>query len=273
MPVPRCSPPDLETFAARFGRPGLPVVIRGAADGWAARVSWSVDAFAARFSSLEVNVSRNDSPSPATRSLSLGDYVRYCREDAHADDVPWYLASWRFIDACPDLRADFETPPWFRDDWLSAVPAPLRPTLLWMFIGPPRAGSWLHLDVAHTSAWNVQITGHKRWILFPPGQDACLYSGRVNAFAPDLRRFPDFAQAHAYVADVGPGDLLYTPTGWWHQTFSLEEGIALTGNVANAWNADAVAAWLDQHPLALAAEGLTGLAAAFRQVMRDRRAG
>ncbi|NDD31670.1 MAG: hypothetical protein EB084_25760, partial [Proteobacteria bacterium] len=202
---------------------------------------------------------------------TLREYARYLATEAQHDEAPWYLASWRFWEAFPALLDDFEVPSWLGDDWLAQVDEAVRPTLIWMFIGPPRTGSWLHLDVAHSSAWNAQITGRKRWILFPPGQDDCLYDGRVNAFAPDLARFPLFAKARAVVADVEPGDVIFTPSAWWHQTLNLETGIALTGNFANAWNGEQVSAWLDAHPLALAAQGLGGLAEAFRQRLRRAR--
>lgn len=269
--IPRCPNPDIETFAARFGRPGLPVVIPGAANAWPARDTWTLDGLAARFSQVPVRVTRNDGPNGAMRDTTFGEYARYCREQAAADAVPWYLTSWRFTDHGVDLLSELEIPVWFRDNWLFEVSEAVRPKLLWMFIGPARAGSWLHLDIAHSSAWNVQVTGCKRWIMFPPGQDDCMYEGHVNALTPDLSRFPRFAKARACVADVGPGDLVYTPTGWWHQTINLDEGIAVTGNLANAWNWEAVAAWLDAHPGLLEAEGLAGLAAAFRDVADSRR--
>jgi Cupin-like domain len=45
----------------------------------------------------------------------------------------------------------------------------------------------------------------------------------VSASNPDLARFPRFAeaQAHAVSAELGSGDAIYIPYGWWHQVESL----------------------------------------------------
>lgn len=265
---------SLAEFTERFAAPGRPVVIEGAAADWAAARRWTVDMLCDEYASRTVTVARNDGPEGASRSMTLEAYRRYMRSDeARSDPFPWYLASWRFVDDCPTLRADFEIPPWFADNWLDAVDEAVRPQLLWMFIGPARAGSWLHLDIAHTSAWNVQLTGRKRWLLFPPADHARMGDGRVNAFDPDLKRFPDFAQARGQVADASPGDIVFTPSLWWHQTVNLEEGIAVTANYADVHNCREVLRWLETHPLYLASHGLYGLAEAFRQVCAERARG
>src|SRR3546814_14738287 len=46
----------------------------------------------------------------------------------------------------------------------------------------------------------------------------------VDPFAPDLDRYPRFAEAwsHASEATPEPGDALYLPHMWWHGVESLE---------------------------------------------------
>lgn len=82
----------------------------------------------------------------------------------------------------------------------------------------------------------VVIAGRRRFTLFPPDQLANLYMGPleltpagtpislVDPAAPDLARFPRFAQALAAAesATLEPGDAIYIPFHWWHAVDSLE---------------------------------------------------
>lgn len=78
--------------------------------------------------------------------------------------------------------------------------------------------------------------GHRRFTLFPPGQQHNLYVGPIDLtpagqpislvdFAkPDFARFPRFAEAleHAQVADLAPGDAIFVPSMWWHHVEALD---------------------------------------------------
>ncbi len=91
-----------------------------------------------------------------------------------------------------------------------------------------------HFDESNNLA--CVVSGHRRFTLFPPEQVANLYIGPldyaptatpislVDFRAPDLARFPRFAQAlaAAQVAELEPGDALYIPTLWWHHVESLD---------------------------------------------------
>jgi hypothetical protein len=90
-----------------------------------------------------------------------------------------------------------------------------------------------HFDLAYNIA--CVAGGRRRFTLFPPEQLPNLYlapldftpSGApvslVQLTSPDHERFPRYAKAlrHAVQADLGPGDALYIPYGWWHHVESL----------------------------------------------------
>ena len=92
----------------------------------------------------------------------------------------------------------------------------------------------LHYDQPHNLY--VQLTGRKKFVLFPRSQRQRLYLPsklRLNHFspvdleAPDLKRFPKFERARRVEGELGPGEVLFLPRKWVHYVRSLEASIAL----------------------------------------------
>jgi hypothetical protein len=62
-------------------------------------------------------------------------------------------------------------------------------------------------------------------------------AGDVDAFRPDYERFPLFQKASCLQFTVKPGDVLYYPKDWWHQTKNLDTPtIAITGTMVSREN-------------------------------------
>ena len=115
-------------------------------------------------------------------------------------------------------------------------------------IGLPGSGMFLHADSHGTHSAALQLRGRKRWVLCDgrsPEQRPLFYAGvtmrlpppagssggavsrrgepqRLDAFAPDLRRFPAFAKANCSDVTLQPGEILFYPSGVWHQTMALD---------------------------------------------------
>ena len=100
-----------------------------------------------------------------------------------------------------------------------------------------------HFDLSSNIA--CVVGGRRRFTLFPPDQLPNLYVGpiefnisgppisMVSLRNPDLARFPRFTEALAasQVAELGPGDAIFIPYGWWHHVEALEPFNVL----ANYW--------------------------------------
>lgn len=244
LPVPRRRNLSYEEFTREYGRPGKPVVIEDLTVDWPAQRKWTPEFFRSQYGQVRVTVGRAARKTELPIQMTLDEYVRYMQSTTEAR--PWYLTSWDFAPTCPELLADFSLPGYFAEDLIAELPESIRPRLLWIFMGPPGSGFRLHVDVGHTAAWNAQLRGRKEWLLFEP--DAPVYDGRPDAFAPDLERFPLLAEAQPYSCTLGPGDVIFTPSRWWHQTRILETSLSLTGNYANHTNLEGVLAYLRQGP-------------------------
>lgn len=241
-PVERRGELSYQEFLRDFGMPGRPVVLTQATRGWAA-LDWTPEELARRHGHQLVEVTPSASLEEALFEMPLSDYVEYVKSP---DERMLYMTSWNFREVCPELLEDFEVPVYFRDDWLQEIDPEQQFDLMWLFLGPAGAGFRMHVDLAQTSAWNVQLTGRKRWLLWSPEQTELVYGGEVDGFNPDLERFPDYGRARPMEAVLGPGEMIFTPSGWWHQTKNLEIGLAITANFANLTNYRRVLDWLQE---------------------------
>jgi len=124
----------------------------------------------------------------------------------------------------------------------------------------PLASIWIgnrsRIAAHHDAPDNLACVaaGRRRVTLFPPEQVGNLYIGPldftpagqaislVDFAAPDLQRFPRFAQAmqHAQSAVLAPGDAVFIPALWWHHM----EGLEAFNILVNYWWRP-VAAWRD----------------------------
>jgi hypothetical protein len=152
------------------------------------------------------------------------------------------------------LPLDADMPGFVADNPMPLVPASARPKL---WLGGP-VKTQIHNDGDHNLC--CVIAGHRRFVLFPPEQVANLYIGPldnppplslVDPEAPDLDRFPRFAEAlaAARVAHLAPGDALLMPRYWWHHVTSRDRYNAMV----NYWWGGSAAGLGDPHDAFLTA--------------------
>lgn len=132
------------------------------------------------------------------------------------------------------LYASSATAPEHLPGWERANPLGLRvdaPARLWI-------GNATRVATHYDTSSNIAcvVAGRRRFTLFPPEQLRNLYPGpldrtmagppssMVDPDAPDLDRYPRFAEAlaHAQVAELGPGDAIFIPPIWWHHVRAFD---------------------------------------------------
>jgi histone arginine demethylase JMJD6 len=218
-----------------------PLVLTETARHWPAVHRWTETYLSGRFGQVLQKGYRTVNGQKEGLTFRLGDYLAYMH--APPEKPPFYLTNCQFhLDT--DLEVDYTIPSFFAC-WYRQVPRSQRRfTLSWVFAGAAGTFSKLHTDVYDSSAWNVVVSGLKLWLFFSPEQTGCLYKGSVDPFSPDLVRYPAYHNARPLVCLQRPGELVYTPSGWWHAVYNLEPGLSITENFINHINYRQVLAYL-----------------------------
>lgn len=215
-PIPRVKDLSPREFRATWLWRNQPVVLEGAAAGWSA-ASWTPEALAARYPDDEVvlinaapeDVDRPDFDPGRTRVAALVADMQAGKKT--------YARFNPLLQRHPELRAALDR------DWLLAHTTRLRTGISYqLFMGGPGTATATHNAISNNLF--VQLYGTKRWRIYPPSASPILDPPRLGApyffsrldpgaAAPD----PLLAHLPGYEAVLGPGDVLFNPSFWWHQ--------------------------------------------------------
>lgn len=119
----------------------------------------------------------------------------------------------------PTISDDFKIPDLFDESqFFSSV---LR-------IGSAGVQVWTHYDVMDNIL--VQVKGKKRVVLFNPSDAPFMYldgdkSEVMDIDQPDLIKYPKFKLATRYECILEPGDILFIPALWFHNTLAISYGV------------------------------------------------
>ncbi|MBO1348485.1 MAG: cupin-like domain-containing protein [Hormoscilla sp. GUM202] len=219
-------------FLHEYAYPGKPVVLLNAMNQWSAYKLWTKEFFATHYGALKVSVRKSDNYDDEI-TLRLDEYINNLSSSEKLSF--YYLKDWVFEKVCPELMNYYDPPSYFKS-WTRWLPEFIRPKWRWLYIAPPNSASHLHVDFLNTSAWNALFLGKKRWLFFSPDQARYMYKGEVNAFKPNIEKFPFFAKTKPLTYLQSAGEIVFTPGGWWHAVRNEEESIAVSENFINEAN-------------------------------------
>lgn len=238
--------------------PEEPIVLTDVMDGVPAMTRWRTGFFDRYYSDLTVEVQG--------RMVKLRDQLRFMAHSTEEDPAP-YPFNFSLTTDAPELmkdlmpfvsfgRTDRTVHPFLPDFLLGGT------TVHELFFGG-RGASFprLHYDMLGMHTQITQVMGDKEFFFYAPDQTPFLYpekdTPRVSevdsVFAPDLDRFPLFAQAKATSVMLHEGETIYFPGGWWHVTRIHGPSISYGRAVVNASNWDLMMKenllrWKTTHP-------------------------
>lgn len=260
--VPRRKGLALAEFEEEYLYPNLPVVIEDAIERWPALGKWTPDWFKQRFPKRAVVVDDVTVELAILIDQIIAPRTAEDKAPRTAEDkaprphrkTP-YLRNQAIHQIFPELLPDIAPAPvYVWPNWLHgryfppAMDAYMRGlTTLELFIGGKGSKfPSLHVDVAGTHAFLHQVYGTKELVLYPPEQSELVYPNHKGISqiedieAPDLDRFPRFAEATPIRATVQAGDMILVPSGWWHTAVMPGPSITVAWNTANASNWDSL---------------------------------
>jgi hypothetical protein len=82
-------------------------------------------------------------------------------------------------------------------------------------MGGSNTSTSFHSDVFNSYSWSANICGKKRWYMLPEGCELHLSTDPNNI--TDVRADLLFFKAGGFIFDQLPGEIVFVPTGWYHQ--------------------------------------------------------
>jgi hypothetical protein len=204
-----------------------PVVLTCMMKSWRAVGQWTAEYLAEKAGDVDVRVAvsggmnvfgvdpRKDR---TVTSMLLREYLATLGsgESRGPREQRYYLQKYP-VNHFPELEADFELPPFLAGRKLFATTA---------WISGEQSITPMHFDM--TEGVIAQVQGDKRFLLFEPDlksmspypwySKAPHFSGLPLATIAE-GRFPEGVNALEFV--LRPGEMLYIPSPWWHQVYSL----------------------------------------------------
>lgn len=238
-----------EEFSEKYLYANRPVIILDALRKWRAVSRWSPEFFKRDFGEVRFSVKDSNNPPQEYTIAQLIDLVNVSSVENPAP----YLRNKVVEDIMPSLLPDFDPlpeyclPNWLPEKYLLGKFQYEfnRGAKMELFIGGKGAGfPRLHYDYLGTHAYLMQIYGEKQLIFFSPDQTEYVYPEPKNCSNSQLRdlekvdpvRFPLFSKARPLKGVLGPGEMAFIPSQWWHTTRMLSASISTSVNGLNNSN-------------------------------------
>lgn len=229
---------------------------------WPLAPPWELNLLAERFGGHRVPVF--DTLFEMQRTVRFGDYVSMIVNEWPSEEpmpyMRWYARQRKIQLTCADEAFAELAESWAAPSWLPSadyVFPPIRENAdpvrdsfpaKGLFICGAGGRTRLHVDPWASDACLCQVTGEKRFIMYPPSAAEFLSDGEsvVDIEHPDDVRFPRWRSINSIIdVTLFPGDAIFIPAGWFHTAVALTPSVSITWNFVHEVNARRFAEYLE----------------------------
>lgn len=227
--IPRVANITKETFLDTYFKPQLPVVIEKGIENWPAYTKWDFE-YIRQMAGDKVVPLYDDRPvhhkdgfNQPHATMKMSDYVDLLQREP----TKYRIFLWNILKEIPELQQDF-TYPDFGLKLMKGLPM--------LFFGGTDSYTFMHYDIDLANIFHFHFVGKKEIILFPQSENQYLYKvphslithESIDFSAPDYGKWPALRNANGYMTQLGHGDILYMPEGYWHYMKYLTPGFSMS---------------------------------------------
>ncbi len=218
-----------EAFLNDYFKPQRPVVFEKAIEDWPAFQKWDFGYMRDVAGEIEVPL-YDDRPvdykegfnEPHAR-MRMNDYIDLLEREP----TRYRIFLWNILKEVPQLQADF-TYPDFGLKMMKSLPM--------LFFGGQDSYTFMHYDIDLANIFHFHFQGKKECILFSQSENKFLYKvphslithESIDFSGPDLSKWPALRYVTGYRAELGHGEVLYIPEGYWHYMRYLTPGFSMS---------------------------------------------
>ena len=172
---------------------------------------------------------------------SFLNYVLYFEEfqkNSFALREPcFYLKDWHYFRSYPEDHV-YKIPVYFSSDWINELwengLPPFQDDFRFVYIGPKSSWTPFHADVFRSFSWSANVCGRKKWLLYPPGVE-CHLKHKTGQLPFDINSDVGLNLKPIEVIQE-TGQVVFVPSGWYHQVHNMEDTISINHNWFNGCN-------------------------------------
>ncbi|CAH9127882.1 unnamed protein product [Cuscuta epithymum] len=256
-------------FAEKYMNRNQPVILTGLMGDWRSCRDWVTDAgkpnlpfLSTHFGTSKVQVAEcgtGELNDERRIEMTVSEFISSAQfsKSTDCDKSLLYLKDWHFVKEFPEYIA-YKTPLHFCDDWLNLYLDKYRmhtdPDIYnqgneiscsdyrFVYIGPKGTWTPLHADVFRSYSWSANVCGRKQWYLLHPDQHHLIHDRNMRVCVYNIfsdaneAKFPGFKKAVWWECTQEQNEIIFVPSGWYHQVQNLEDTISINHNWFNAYN-------------------------------------